>query len=238
MKGFTASPRLLLLAALALPGVAPAQEAAPAAEASTSASVATGTDIAFLAGRVNLPVALHERERGLVRQDLRGLISTENVYFDAPGGQTLRLMTTLMTARETSDSALAAMLVSLTDANAREPGVHEVRRVDVGGHAFHLIRRQPMWVLEGTGAVAPPADDPESQVRRGITLTGAIRNVIVRIDLRIPASLEEHEPALAEALLGLELDLDTILGQREALERAAAKPAASGAHDALPRTDG
>lgn len=236
MKGFTASPRLMLLAALALPGLALAQDAAPDTQAAAPTSVAS--EIVFLAGRVNVPLALHERERELVRQASRGLITTENVRFDAPDGQTLRLMTTLMTARETSDSALAAMLVSLTDANAREPGVHEVRRVDVGGHAFHLIRRQPMWVLEGTGAVAPPADDPESQVRRGITLTGAIRNVIVRIDLRIPASLEEHEPALAEALLGLELDLDTILGQREAFERAAAKPSASGAHGALPRSGG
>lgn len=200
MKGFTASPRLLLLAALALPGLALAQEAAPAVEASTRID-GVFVDLA-------LPVALEEATITQERSTAQPFRFREVLDFSAADGSRMRLLIQLHTfpTREAGEVARNADL--LRGEMIRQFAPDEVREVQVAGRAFHLLRYA---LVPPEGASVPDGDD-----WRMVDVFGAVDDVLLQVTLRLPRSFMDRESDVAAALAAMVIDVPAMLAERDA----------------------
>ncbi len=214
MKGRIASPRLLLLAALALPGLAPAQDAAPdAVREGGEAIVAVRT----FAGTLNVPSPVpqtrHEIGREMRRTSPGSFVAREDVLLGAPVVQSLRFSVEVASAETGEDPGLAERIVASPQDMPGAPGVDEVRPVQVAGRPFRLIRSgvQARATSEGAGA---GRENAEALGFRRLVLVGPLPPMAVKLTLVFPPSTAEDERALVEALLAFEFDVASLQQQR------------------------
>lgn len=206
MKGFFASPRLLLLAALALPGLASAQDAAPAAEASTR------IDGIFV--DVTLPVALAETDitqRRIAEQSFR----FEEIFgLQGADAGRVQLAIQLRTFSSRDPGEVGRIVGWLRDELVRQRSPDEVREVQVAGRSFHMLRHPP---LSAEGVPVRGGDGG-----RVVDVLGSIDDVLLQVTLLLPASLADQEAALADALAAMVIDVPALLAERDAFLAASA----------------
>ncbi len=243
MKGFTASPRLLLLAALALPGLAPAQDASPVAEASAApdpasagaAADAAPTQVETRIGRLVFPGALglRERSRFVNRVDGSDTRAGERLQFVTPAGDRLTIVLAITPAGQQGAMAMSLSMMSYLDGARRDPAVDAVEPVTLAGESFHVLRYAPRGAEKGggkPGAVEPADEAPraeavadgdsasgEQPAVRELALTGMVKDVMVLMTVSMTSGLVDAEDALVEALSTMAVDPDAVLAHADGL---------------------
>lgn len=234
MKGFNASPRLLLLAALALPGVAPAQEAAPADEQHSPSGIADVeqqaddgiVEVRTLAGTLRMPFAVpqtrHEIRREVTRFERSGFVAREDVLLGPPGDQSMTLSIMLVSPDGATDSSLAEHFAAGASGMLGAPGVDEVRAVELAGFPFHLIRSGfELPATSRDGDQAGEAGAP--RVFRRLVLAGTVQRMALSLTLVFPQAMAADEASLVEALLAFDFDFASQLRQRRIFDEEVAR---------------